>query len=253
MGYTHTPACAHMQRQKSRWLWFLSVKPCRCGPLLLRWLLAQPIIGIHFPLLIPPQYFFFPFSLDRGPWVKRRGECSITTRSDPIKYRFNQPRSRRVNTQSDQARGNWRPSSVGAGFYPRAEGLGFVGEDTLIPSDLSIEHVHVSAGLVLTFKGIVWIVWSGVVLLIVNLLTTADCGWHARSNEVQRTRSAARGVKLTWKGSPKKYENSEVVFTIFRVFSSLHFCCQTAFSDRKRQLNLQNVAPSKPTKLHRQN
>lgn len=32
---------------------------------------------------------FFPLSLDRGPWVKRRGERSITTRSDPIKYRFN--------------------------------------------------------------------------------------------------------------------------------------------------------------------
>lgn len=55
---------------------------------------------------------FSPLSLDRGPWVKRRGECSITTRSDPIKYRFNQPLSRRVNTQSDQAGGNWRPSSV---------------------------------------------------------------------------------------------------------------------------------------------
>lgn len=85
------------------------VRPCRCGPSLLCLLLAQPIIGIHLQRLIPQQYFFPPLSLDRGPWVKHRGECSITTRSDPIKYRFNQPRSRRVNTKCYGARGAQRP------------------------------------------------------------------------------------------------------------------------------------------------
>lgn len=57
---------------------------------------------------------FFPLSLDRGLWVKHRGECSITTRSDPIKYRFNQPCSQRVNTKSHQSRGNQRPDGVGS-------------------------------------------------------------------------------------------------------------------------------------------
>lgn len=53
-----------------------------------------------------------PPPLDRGPWVKHRGECSITTRSDPIKCRFNQPCSQWVNTKSHQSRGNQGPGGV---------------------------------------------------------------------------------------------------------------------------------------------
>lgn len=66
-----------------------------------------------FPAPHSPTVFFPPLSLDRGPWVKHRGECSITTRSDPIKCRFNQPCSQRVNTKSHQTRGNRRPGWCG--------------------------------------------------------------------------------------------------------------------------------------------
>lgn len=81
------------------------------------------------------MFFFFPpllaplLSLDRGLWVKRRGECSITTRSDPIKYRFNQPGGRPVNTQSDQA-ATGESGSVGAALHlHQAEGIDSAGED----------------------------------------------------------------------------------------------------------------------------
>lgn len=101
-------------------------------------------------------FFFFPLlapllSLDRGLWVKRRGECSITTRSDPIKYRFNQSGGRPVNTQSDQAAAaTGVPGSVGATLHIyQAEGIDswvrVGGGVALILSDLSIELFHSSA------------------------------------------------------------------------------------------------------------
>lgn len=102
---------------------------------------ALPISTAHhwysFPAPNSPHYvfLFFPLlapllSLDRGLWVKRRGECSITTRSDPIKYRFNQPSGRPVNTQSDQAAAaTGEPGSVGATLHiHQAEGIDSVGE-----------------------------------------------------------------------------------------------------------------------------
>lgn len=118
-GCTHTYTCtdrkasnSHSSLSKALQVW--STPPALAISTAHHW--------YSFPAPNSPTVFL-PLSLDRGPWVKRRGECSITTRSDPIKYRFNQPRGRRVNTQSDQAGGNWRPSSVGAGLRPRAGGL----------------------------------------------------------------------------------------------------------------------------------
>lgn len=114
--------CAH--RQTSCYPWFLFVRPCRCVPLLPLWLLAQPIIGIHFPLLIPPPYIS-PRSFDRGLWVKRWGERSITTRFDPIKYRFNQPHARPVNRKYNHAAGNrWSPARTPVPRLGRTIGLG---------------------------------------------------------------------------------------------------------------------------------
>lgn len=83
-------------------------------------------VFLFFPPLLAPL-----LSLDRGLWVKRRGECSITTRSDPIKYRFNQPAGQPVNTQSDQAAAATGESDcVGAALHIHpAEGIDSVGED----------------------------------------------------------------------------------------------------------------------------